>query len=176
MQIRPATLADAPGIAKVHVDTWRTTYTGLVPDEHLANLRYDRSANIWQRILTEWAETNFVYITEDTQGQIVGFASGGPEQKKDTVYDGELYAIYILEDAQGQGIGRQLTQAIAQHLLDAGFKGMKIWVLKGNASRGFYEALGGKVIGEKEEEISGQPVIEIAYGWPDVRTLLPEKD
>jgi len=43
------TLADAAGIAKVHVDTWRATYAGLVPDAHLANLHYERSTEFWQR-------------------------------------------------------------------------------------------------------------------------------
>ncbi|NMC07300.1 MAG: hypothetical protein GYA24_18950 [Candidatus Lokiarchaeota archaeon] len=29
MQIRPATPDDAPGVAKVHVDTWRATYARI---------------------------------------------------------------------------------------------------------------------------------------------------
>jgi hypothetical protein len=33
MSIRPATAADAAVIAKVHADSWRTTYPGIVPDE-----------------------------------------------------------------------------------------------------------------------------------------------
>src|SRR5205809_105170 len=36
--IRPARVEDAAGIAKVHIDSWRTTYKGMVPDEHLAGL------------------------------------------------------------------------------------------------------------------------------------------
>ena len=31
MHIREATLDDVPGIARVHVDTWRTTYVDIVP-------------------------------------------------------------------------------------------------------------------------------------------------
>ena len=172
MQIRPATLNDTASIAKVHVDTWRTTYAGLMSDAHLAGLSYDRRETYWRRVLTKWAETNFVYVAEDVQGQIVGFACGGPESEKDPIYDGELYAIYILEEAQGQGIGRKLTQAIAQHLLDAGFKGLKIWVLETNAARGFYETLGGRVVGWKEEQVGGQPLVEIAYGWPALGDLV----
>ena len=42
MHIREATLDDVPGIARVHVDTWRTTYPGIVPAEHLAGLSYER--------------------------------------------------------------------------------------------------------------------------------------
>jgi hypothetical protein len=39
--IREAAPADAPGIARVHVDTWRTTYQGIVPDQFLARLSYE---------------------------------------------------------------------------------------------------------------------------------------
>ena len=33
--IRPATLNDAPEIARVHVASWRSTYQGLLPDDFL---------------------------------------------------------------------------------------------------------------------------------------------
>lgn len=35
MQVRIATLNDAAGIAKVHVDSWRTTYKGIIQEEFL---------------------------------------------------------------------------------------------------------------------------------------------
>ena len=31
--LRPARPGDAAAIAKVHVETWRATYAGIVPDE-----------------------------------------------------------------------------------------------------------------------------------------------
>lgn len=33
MIIRKAKLDDATGIAKVHVDSWRTTYKGIIPEK-----------------------------------------------------------------------------------------------------------------------------------------------
>ena len=33
-------LDDAAGIARVHVDTWRTAYRGLIPDDVLAGFSY----------------------------------------------------------------------------------------------------------------------------------------
>jgi hypothetical protein len=36
--VRAATLADAEGIARVHVDAWRWAYRGDVPDAFLAAL------------------------------------------------------------------------------------------------------------------------------------------
>jgi len=95
MLIREATHNDVPAIAKVHVDTWRTTYRGIVPDEHLVNLSYERRANGWYRILSLAPEDgNFTFVAEDESGEIVGFANGGVERTGDPIYQGELTAIY----------------------------------------------------------------------------------
>ena len=37
--VRPAVRDDLPGIARVHVESWRTTYAGLMPPDYLAGLR-----------------------------------------------------------------------------------------------------------------------------------------
>lgn len=47
MQIRQAQAKDAAGIAKVHVDSWRTTYTNILPAEFLKNLSYDQRTTLW---------------------------------------------------------------------------------------------------------------------------------
>ena len=40
MIIRKATVADAEGVAKVHVDCWRTTYKSIISEKLLTNLSY----------------------------------------------------------------------------------------------------------------------------------------
>jgi hypothetical protein len=42
-RIREATLADAEGVARVHVDTWRSAYKEMVPDSYLDGLNYEDS-------------------------------------------------------------------------------------------------------------------------------------
>ncbi|HYT27958.1 MAG TPA: GNAT family N-acetyltransferase [Ktedonobacteraceae bacterium] len=110
--IREARIEDAPGIAKVHVDSWRTTYAGIVPPQHLANLSYDRREQIWKDILKNNA--SYIYVAVTDSGQIIGFVSGGPERQRDPVYKGELYAIYLLQEYQGKGIGRRLVRVFAE--------------------------------------------------------------
>lgn len=75
MLIKQASLADAAGIAKVHVDTWRTTYPGIVPQDYLDNLSYETHTQHW----ISWSSNPqmYVYIVEDEPGQIAGFVSGG---------------------------------------------------------------------------------------------------
>jgi arginine/ornithine N-succinyltransferase beta subunit len=94
--VRPAHLDDEETIARVHVDTWRTTYRGIVPDERLAKLDYARSAENWRRILTPESKTR-LFVAEDEGAQVVGFACGGPLRVPVAGFDGELYAILPLE-------------------------------------------------------------------------------
>jgi hypothetical protein len=47
MILREARPADAAKIARVHVDGWRTTYRGIVPDDYLAALSYEAQERSW---------------------------------------------------------------------------------------------------------------------------------
>lgn len=42
MIIRKANFNDISSIAKVHVDTWKTTYKGIVPNDYLESLSYKK--------------------------------------------------------------------------------------------------------------------------------------
>jgi GNAT superfamily N-acetyltransferase len=173
MIIREATPADVQAIARVHVDSWRTTYRGLVRDEYLAKLSYEARERFWGRILSPaQAGRQVVFVAQAESGQIAGFVDGGkPLNGGDPAYKSELYAIYLLEPFQGQGTGRRLVQALAQRLHQAGFGSMMLWVMEGNPAERFYQRLGGKRLSAKSAEVGGVTVQEIAYGWPDIRTL-----
>lgn len=167
--IRVATVDDAAGIARVQVDTWRTTYRGIIPDERLASMSYERSAQFWARELGNPDHYGFVAL--DGSQQVVGFVSGGRLRDDIPGYDGEVYAIYVLAGHQRGGSGRALMQALAKHMHRAGFKALLLWVLKDNPiGRGFYERMGGVYVAEKPITL-GKELIEVAYGWPDIRAL-----
>jgi GNAT superfamily N-acetyltransferase len=172
IHIRPARADDAAGLARVHVDTWRTTYPGIVPDAHLANLSYERAEQRWREHLNDPANANFVYIAHRDDGQIVGFASGGPERENDAAYKGELHALYVLKEYQGRGIGRQLVATIARQLRASGFANMLIWVLAENPACAFYAALGGKPVREKIVTIGGKELRDVGYGWDDLGAVM----
>jgi GNAT superfamily N-acetyltransferase len=171
MRIREATADDIPGIARVHVDTWRTAYPGIIPAGHLAQLSYERSEARWRDHLAALDSRRFAYVAEEA-GRIIGLTSGGPERDGLSGYDGELYGLYVLAEYQRHGVGRALLQAVAQRLAAGGFKAMVIWVLKDNIkARAFYEALGGVLVEEKAITIGGAELIDVAYGWPDIQVI-----
>ncbi|MBI1279043.1 MAG: GNAT family N-acetyltransferase [Anaerolineaceae bacterium] len=174
IHIRPAEPPDAQAIADVQTASWRTTYAGLMPDEFLVSIDVNRRAEVWHTWLTDSSRRYCFFVAEDADGQVVGFASGGPERDGHPVYKGELSAIYILEAYHGQGIGRRLVQAVVEWLIEHHYHNMLIWVLGTNKiGIGFYEALGGQRVGSKNTEIGGETLEEIAYGWLDITPLLP---
>ncbi|WP_423798094.1 N-acetyltransferase family protein [Neobacillus sp. SAB-20_R2A] len=165
IKIRKADLTDTKGIAKVHVDSWKTTYANIVPDEYLNNLTYESREQIWINNIPNGG----VYVAENNEGKIVGFSSGGKERSgKYNGFDGELYAIYILKVYQGQGIGKALVKPIIDEIKGMGLNSMLVLVLKDNISRLFYEALGGKKIDAVEVLIAGKKLSELVYGWENI--------
>jgi GNAT superfamily N-acetyltransferase len=170
--VREARPQDARGIARVHIDSWRTTYRGVVPADYLDRLSVDDRARRWRQNLAQPGDKQCVFVAEDDRGEIVGFASGGPERSGDPVYAGELYAIYLLQERQRQGIGRRLTRAVAERLSQYGMGSMLLWVLAANPSRRFYEAIGGQQLRTETIAIGGVTLDEVAYGWTDTTALV----
>lgn len=167
--IRKAEIEDAKGIAKVHIDSWRTTYKGIVPEFFLENLSYEQRELTWKKGIKE----NSVYIAENENGQVIGFSTGGKERTgKYEAYTGELYAIYILKEYQGKGIGRLLVRTVVEDLKVKNLNSMLIWAIEENPACRFYEILGGKKIDTEEIEIAGKKLSEVAYGWDDVANYL----
>lgn len=169
MRVREAKISDATGIALVHVESWRTTYKSILPKEFLMNLSYKRREQFWETSIPE----GNVFVAENDEGKIVGFASGGIERGgKYEGYKGELTSIYILKEYQGRGIGKQLLKAVIKGIVKLGINTMLVLVLEDNNSKLFYEATGGKKIGEVEIEIAGKKLNELVYGWDNITDII----
>ncbi|RFB14722.1 GNAT family N-acetyltransferase [Bacillus sp. HNG] len=166
MKIRKAVLSDARGIAQVHVDSWRTTYSGIVPDVYLEKLSYESREKAWKSRIPN----GHVFVAENEQGEIVGFACGGKERSENYEnFQGELYAIYVFQEYQGQGLGKKLVTPVVQQLLDKDINTMLVLVLEENKSCLFYETLGARKLDVVEVEIGGKNLKEAVYGWDNLK-------
>jgi ribosomal protein S18 acetylase RimI-like enzyme len=175
MQIRKATLADAPAIAGIHMESWRSTYRGLVSDSFLDNLRFEERLSRWERRLADLENGSFAYVAEAAEGHVVGFALGGPERTGHHDYKGELWSLHVAASYQKTGLGRRFTSEVAKRLRSIGINSMLVWVLTGNPARRFYEKLGGVYLTERLEEFAGGSIDEVAYGWTDIGPLIQEE-
>jgi len=172
VSIRLAEVRDAAAIAHVHVQSWLTTYRGLVPEQYLASLNEAERVLLWQERLTRDLS---VFVAE-IGSKMVGFAGGGSIREPLAAYDAELYTIYLLEEAQGHGIGKDLLSAVAESLLRKDHTSMVVWVLEQNPAVRFYEKTGAEHLKSKQIEIGGASLSEIALGWRDLRRLIPSGD
>lgn len=170
--IRIAQPEDCTAIARVHVESWRTTYREFVPMKHHPS--YDQRLRMWQQVLATSSREHITLVAINEQGQLVGFVDSGIRTNHDGLeYEVELTAIYLLEEAQRHGLGRHLVRAFAEQLLQVGHHSMLLWVFAQNhtACR-FYESLGGIRIRTTQIPLGGASYEVVAYGWPDVSTLL----
>jgi GNAT superfamily N-acetyltransferase len=174
MKIRLAKLQDAPAISRVHIESWKTTYRGIVPDKVLDDLDCNRNTIRWYDTISAAGEMKCLFVAETDINNVVGFAIGGPNRTDNTAYNGELYAIYMLKEHQGKGIGKALLLEIACWLSRHNYTSMLVWVLAKNPARYFYEALGAIPVGKKSIEIGNTSLEEVSYGWPDITNLFDQ--
>ncbi len=132
-RIRKANKEDASEIAYVHVESWKSTYKGIVSDKYLQSLSIVERKEKWKQILSNSHKT---YVVETKEGRIAGFVSFGVERLKQK--EGELYAIYLLSEFHKKGLGRELFQLASTNLKAEGYDTMLVWVIKNNPSKYFY--------------------------------------
>jgi GNAT superfamily N-acetyltransferase len=168
VDLHQASLRDAEAIARIHVETWRSTYAGLLPDNLLVGMSFEKQTKMWQRMLSG-GET--AIVAEDPRYGVIGFGSYGPNRSARSNFSGEVYTLYLLPDFQGLSIGQGLLRALFGALAREGHETAVIWVLASNPSRFFYEAMGGKPTAARNTNMGGQTVREVAYGWESVHAL-----
>jgi GNAT superfamily N-acetyltransferase len=165
-RLRTARQVDAHAIARVHVEAWRSTYAGMLPDAYLAGLSVAGHARFWKRLLAPGGD--IVVVVEDAEAGIVGFGSAGPLRQAERTaaeWSGEVYTLYLLTDWQGRGLGRALLHALFDRLRERGLDRVLLWVVAANPTRFFYQAMGGRVVARRCEPFAGIMLDELAYGW-----------
>ena len=167
--VREAKISDASLIAKVHVDTRRATYKGIIPDGQLLKRTYEDTENGWVNRISDPHTSEFIFVAENNEGEIVGFTSTSTNSEEDG-FDSILSTLYISENYQRQGIGQSLVRVAVKKLKEQHVKSLIVWVFAENPSKKFYERLGGKLVKEKIVN-QGKDILEVAYGWDDIKEL-----
>ena len=161
--VRRARPADAASLARVHVQSWREAYRGIIPQTYLEQLSvtaHERhvAAEPW------WRRLGVRRGMGAARGR--NFASAGlARARRDAT--GELYLLYVLRACHGRGIGRALFDACHYELARCGHQGLLVWVLADNPARRFYQRLGGEPAGESLVALAGVKLREVAFVWPD---------
>ncbi|MEA3318440.1 MAG: GNAT family N-acetyltransferase [Bacillota bacterium] len=170
MIIRRAKVDDAPGIANVHVDCWKTTYKGIIPNDFVNNLSYEKRTELWKKNI-EKAHI-YVVVAENNQGQIIGFADAWKRETNVVENSSDLTSIYLLEEYQGKGIGKKLLKELFLRFKQLGYEKIYVEVLEENKTRYFYEYYGARLIQKVRIKIGGKVLNELIYEWDNVDDVI----
>jgi len=161
LTFREATPEDIPALAALHVDVWNEVHPGV---RHKPSLEMRESQ--WEEAFHDADNTWFVYVIENRQKELVGFAKGNLYSGQIQGFDGQLGKLYLLRPYQHMGLERKLVGYVSRRFLSRGIFSMIVFAEAG--SREFYEALGA------EKLPSGKGEYRWAYGWRDLEALAAE--
>jgi GNAT superfamily N-acetyltransferase len=172
MHIRPATLDDAPSIARLHAESWQTAYRGMLSDAYLDGEALAERSALWHKLMHSPLPDQYVVVAELDE-QIVGFACAFG--KSDERWGTHLDNLHVAYQHKGRGIGTLLMAHVAAWA-DAAYpgQGLFLWVLEQNIpARRFYERLGAIDAGAGSwDPPGGGSVTVLRYAWPSVQPLL----
>jgi GNAT superfamily N-acetyltransferase len=147
-RIRTANIADATGIARVHIAGWRATYSNVLTAEFLAALDIQQWTARWMQRLRDAAADEAQLVLLDKTDGIAGFIAVGRAGDPKLREWGELQAIYLAPAYIGRGLGGPLHDAGLDALRRLGFRNAILWVSTDNVrARSFYERRGWKLRG-----------------------------
>jgi ribosomal protein S18 acetylase RimI-like enzyme len=162
LQIRAATAADIPALARLHVTTWNATYAPLL----MRGPSYEIRERQWRDAFAKNDPAWFCFVVQRLDGALVAFAQGNTSDHPD--FTGELNKIYLLREYQRLGLGRRLLGHVARRFLSQGINSVWLFGDARNPSSRAWRALGA----EKTDPDPGTG----NYGWRDLHTLaaIPE--
>jgi GNAT superfamily N-acetyltransferase/chorismate mutase len=149
LELRPATPADLPAIAEVHLAARSGAGSALPPSGHS-----DHEARAW---VSGWDLTAYDVGVAVLGDRVVGYSRATPTWLDD---------LYVLPEAQGRGVGT----ALLGRVLAARPDGVGLWVFESNGpAREFYARHGFVAL----ERTDGSANEERA---PDIRLVWPGRD
>lgn len=174
-------------LAKLHVDAWRATYRGIMPDKVIKALNYRRFEEKWEQLLSQDDPEVFTFMAVDPDYGLLGFLRAGPNEDPDAVSRKEIYALNVAPKFQRRGIGALLLREAfwrivqdAHWRVEAGIDDPEdfqdnafLWVMRANQkTRWFMKSMGGRQAGTGEDMIGSERLAKVAYCWTELDDYL----
>jgi predicted N-acetyltransferase YhbS len=133
VSVRPASPDDVPEIARIQIDTWRTAYASILPEEVLAALDAATAQAAWRQAIAAPPTAQHHVLVAQEQDWVVGFVALGPAddlepadpQPETTLAVGPL----LVEPRWGRrGHGSRLLAATVDHARQDGMTRAITWI------------------------------------------------
>jgi ribosomal protein S18 acetylase RimI-like enzyme len=162
MKIRRATQSDLKGIATIHIESWKDSYSDVLPAEFLAE-QIDRDlAQHWSEIQIQ--NEDVVLVAEEDS--LVGFVA---------VWCRPIPFIdnlHVIPSHRSKKLGVALIKAAAKELINKGHNAAYLWVFESNEKAiSFYERLGGVQKEQARKTVFGYEVLSRKIEWDDLAVI-----
>lgn len=169
MALRRAVAMDEAAIARLHADSWRTAYRGILRDDFLDETVVANRRELWRTRFSEIGREDQLILVSEERGEIQAFACAFLDA--DPEWGTLLDNLHVIPGLKGKGLGRQLMAAVAENVRQhADHSLLHLWVYEQNTqARGFYERLGGVITDSVAEEApDGSRVNALRYAWREL--------
>ena len=147
--IREANTSDAARIVRIHLNSWRSTYSNVFPKEVFDKQESEyntRVENIKNAIRK--GSSNYALLEEDNMVKaFICYGDARGDKYKDYK---EIYSIYIEDNNQKKGYGTKLIKYCFNIFKKEGYKR-------------FYQKIGGKVVELEHSSVHGIDITECVY-------------
>lgn len=160
--IREANTSDAARIVRIHLNSWRSTYSNVFPKEVFDKQESEyntRVENIKNAIRK--GSSNYALLEEDNM--VKAFICYGDARGDKYKEYKEIYSIYIEDNNQKKGYGTKLIKYCFDIFKKEGYKSVIIRCLKENTANEFYQKIGGKVVELEHSSVHGIDITECVY-------------
>lgn len=160
--IREANTSDAARIVRIHLNSWRSTYSKVFPKEVFDKQESEYNTRV-ENIKNAIRECSSNYALLEEDNMVKAFICYG--DARGDKYKGykEIYSIYIEDNNQKKGYGTKLIKYCFNIFKKDGYKRVIIRCLKENTANEFYQKMGGKVVELESSNVHGIDITECVY-------------
>lgn len=162
MNIRRTQRSDLLLIATIQIESWRDTYSDVLPEEYLAN-------QITEDLKRHWSEVEIqpedIILIAEYEG-VIGFISVWC--RPDPFIDN----LHVKPAKRSKRVGSALMKSAAHQMIQQGHTTAYLWVVESNERAiQFYERLGGVCTDRALKNLFGHLVPNVKIVWSDISII-----
>ena len=165
-----ASPADAEAIARLHAQSWRNAYRGMLADEYLDRHVVADRLEFWSTRFATVAPDRRLVLKAIGDGTLMGFVCVLLDAEPQ--WGARLDNLHVSPESKGTGIGYALFQAAREWLASVSpDTAMHLWCVERNhVARRFYDRQGGKIVETATRPVAQELAVpELRYWWPPLR-------
>jgi GNAT superfamily N-acetyltransferase len=170
ISLTAASTHDIESIARLHAQSWRSAYRGMLSDEYLDQHVVADRLEFWSaRFASVPAERRLV-LQAVNDGVLMGFVCVLLDAEPN--WGARLDNLHVSPESKGTGIGFALFQAAREWIASVSpGTAMHLWCVERNhVARRFYDRQGGTIVEAATRPVAQElSVPELRYWWAPLR-------